>query len=41
MTTKNKNIINWVLIGSVGLIFIGSAFSNFYAEKHYLQSENQ
>jgi hypothetical protein len=26
MTTKNKNIINWVLIGSVGLIFIGSAF---------------
>jgi DoxX-like family len=26
MTTKTKNIINWVLTGLVGLIFIGSAF---------------
>jgi hypothetical protein len=29
MTTKTKNIINWVLAGIVGFIFIGSAANKF------------
>lgn len=31
MSEKTKNIINWVLAGLVGFIFIGSAMSKFMA----------
>lgn len=31
MTTKTKNIINWILTGLVAFIFIGSAISKFIA----------
>jgi DoxX-like family len=32
MTSKTKNIINWVLSGLVAFIFIGSAFSKLTAD---------
>jgi hypothetical protein len=36
MTTKTKNIINWVLAGLVAFIFIGSAISKFMANEEAL-----
>lgn len=36
MTTKTRNIINWVLAGLVAFIFIGSAISKFTANEDAL-----
>lgn len=33
MTTKTKNILNWVLAGLVAFIFIGSAIGKFTADE--------
>jgi hypothetical protein len=37
MTTKTKNIINWVLAGLVAFIFIGSAISKLTANAEALK----
>ncbi|TRX35016.1 DoxX family protein [Flavobacterium sp. ZT3R18] len=37
MTTKTRNIINWVLTGLVGFIFIGSAISKLTANAEALK----
>jgi hypothetical protein len=37
MTTKTKNIINWVLAGLVGFIFIGSAIGKLMANAEALK----
>ncbi|MBK7691907.1 MAG: DoxX family protein [Bacteroidetes bacterium] len=37
MTTKTRNIIEWSLTGAVGLLFIGSALSKFFASEETIQ----
>jgi hypothetical protein len=37
MTTKTKNIINWVLAGLVAFVFIGSAMGKFTADAKALE----
>lgn len=37
MTTKSRNIINWVLAGLVGLIFIGSGLGKIFAGDQAIQ----
>lgn len=37
ITTRTKNIINWVLTGIVGLIFIGSSMSKFFGSEEAIQ----
>lgn len=38
MTTKTKNIINWVLAGLVGFIFISSAFMKLSGSEEVIQN---
>jgi hypothetical protein len=37
MTTKTKNIINWVLAGLVAFVFLGSAMGKFTADAKALE----
>lgn len=41
MTTKTKNIINWVLAGLVAFIFIGSAVSKLTANAEALEAASK